>query len=226
MGAQSTNPFRNMMNQLVMEKGRQGQQMPGFMQIDPNQAQLTDVMRMMDQTWADSRVMEQKQREMMMANAMHMEQAYAQSRMAEEEMMMRHVAMNAEWQGAMELQMANDWRSDFIQNEVMQSKAHMLEGAFTEAEQKVNAKEQVDTENTENLMSLMQSDPDPRFQNSKFLKFLHSVKTGEFELDEKNNELKVHPEKHVPMQSALNGMEDAFRHAEARETEMSESRLR
>jgi hypothetical protein len=56
MGAQSTNPFRNLMNQMVMEQGRQRQNMPGFINVDPNQAQLNDVMQMMDKTWMDSKV--------------------------------------------------------------------------------------------------------------------------------------------------------------------------
>lgn len=224
MGGQSTNPFRNMMNQLVMDQGKQRQQMPGFMQIDPNQAQLNDVMNMMDQSWSGSQMMELQQRQMMAANAMRMEQAFVESRMHEEEMMRQHAAMNTQWQGAMEMQAARDWQSDFIQNDVMQSKAHLLEGAFTEAEAKINAQDHIEAESTENLMALMQNDPDPRFQNSKFLQFLHKVKTGEYELDSQANELKVHPDKHVPIHAQVDQMHEAFRHAGVQEEEISESR--
>lgn len=52
--SQSSNPFKNFINQLVQDPGRQRQMMPGFMNIDPSQAQLNDVMAMMDQTWSES----------------------------------------------------------------------------------------------------------------------------------------------------------------------------
>ena len=51
---QSSNPFKNFINQLVQEPGKRGQIMPGFINMDPNQAQLNDIMNMMDQTWSDS----------------------------------------------------------------------------------------------------------------------------------------------------------------------------
>jgi peroxin-5 len=225
MGAQSTNPFRNMMNQLVMDQGRQRQQMPGFMQVDPNQAQLNDVMKMMDNSWQDSKMLEHQQREMMAHNAMRMEHAFAESRMVEEDMKRQHAAMQGQWQEAIELQTAKEWQRDFIHNDVLKNKADMLEGAFSEAESKVNTQDHIETENTENLMALMQNDPDPRFQNSKFLELLHKVKTGEYELDSKANELKVHPEKHVPMRAQVDQMQGAFKHAGMQEEEMTESSI-
>lgn len=195
------------------------------MQIDPGQAQLNDVMKMMDQTWAESKMAAHQQHEAMMANAMLMEQAFIDSKMAEADAMRNMAMMKEHWQAAHELQMAHDWRADFIQNEVLESKAQMLEGAFTDAQNKVKAQTQEDLENTNNLMALMENDPDPRFQNSKFLDFLHKVKTGEYELDTTANELKVHPEKHIERENKFNLMNEAFKHAAAQEEEISESKL-
>jgi hypothetical protein len=232
MGPQSTNPFRNMMNQLVMEQGRQRQQMPGFMQVDPNVAQLNDVMQMMDKTWGDSRLRllgTAIAHEQMMRERVMMEQAFVESKLMEEEALRRHEVMNHQWKAEMEMQMAQAWGSDFIQNEVLDSKREVLEGAFAQAEQKVNAEVAEGMESTGNLMSLMMNDPDPRFRTSKFLGFLHKVKTGEYELDTASNQLVEHPEKHVEMQIPTDQFDLAY-HAAAtadnqREEEISESRF-
>lgn len=49
---------------------------------------------------------------------------------------------------------------------------------------------QVETMNASNAMAqTMSQNPDPKWQNSEFLKFMHKVGTGELELDEEKNEV-------------------------------------
>ena len=227
MGAQSTNPFRNLMNQMVMEQGRQRQNMPGFINVDPNQAQLNDVMQMMDKTWMDSNFCWSGKtiaHEQMMRERVMMEQAFVESKLMEEEALKRHQVMNQQWKAEMEMQMAQAWGSDFIQNEVLDSKKQLLEGAYTQAEEVVKAEDAEAMENTGNLMNMMMNDPDPRFRSSQFLQFLHKVKTGEYELDSKNNTLIEHPEKHMEMQLPTSQFDLAYHQAVTQEQEISESR--
>lgn len=218
------------MNQLVMEPGRQRQHMPGFIQVDPNQTHLNDVMQMMDKTWADSNLGLLGQtiaHQQLLREQAIMEQAFVESKLMEDEALRRQHLMNQQWKSEMEMQMAQAWGSDFIQNEVLESKRQLLEGAYTQAEQKVNEEMSKEMESTGNLMNLMMNDPDPRFRTSKFLQFLHKVKTGEYELDAEKNQLIEHPEKHVEMQLPTDQFDLAFHKAAMqdaeREEEMSES---
>ena len=117
-----------------------------------------------------------------------------ESKMMEHEMAKRQVMMEAQWRHEMEAQMARDWRSDFIQNEVLESRKKELNAAFEQAQTEEQRKDAEGQHATGELINMMMNDPDPKFQNSKFLDFLKRVKTGEVELKE-DNTMVLHPEK-------------------------------
>jgi hypothetical protein len=52
--SQSNNPFTQFLNKLVTDPARQRQMVPGLINVDPSQAQLGEVMKMMESTWDDS----------------------------------------------------------------------------------------------------------------------------------------------------------------------------
>jgi peroxin-5 len=233
---QSSNPFKNFVNQLVMDPARQRQQMPGFMNIDPTTAQLNDVMKMMDKTWGESEKLAMQNAFIEHQKMAMMEQAFIEGKLHEEAMMQHHLAMEQQWKAQMEHEMMKDWSKEFIQNDVLAAREKVFNEAFDQAKQEVESKEKNNQEATGGLISLMMNDPDPKFQNSKFLDFLKKVNTGEFEVRE-DNTLIHHPEKakvelkadiettmnaafaqsvkkEEEMGDKITGMETAFRQAE------------
>lgn len=112
----------------------------------------------------------------------------------QQEAMAKEMLMGQQYQQALEGQMAHDWNQDFVQNELLRSKEGMMDEAFQKAQESVEKEAEVGKEATDGLISLMMSDPDPKFKNSKFLDFLKQVNTGHYEITD-SNELIVHPEK-------------------------------
>lgn len=194
VGGQSMNPATNFLNQLVMGKQQQMTAMPGLRHVDPAQQQIADTMAMFNTAWGDSKTQTMNMDAMAQAKMAHMEQAFIQARMAEEDMMRRHLIMEEQWRAQAEAQMALDWKGDFVQNELLESKAAMMDSAFQEAQKQVEAQQADGQRETNGMISMMESDPDPRFKQSKFLQFLKKVNTGEYELTN-DNKLVVHPEK-------------------------------
>jgi predicted lactoylglutathione lyase len=112
----------------------------------------------------------------------------------QQEAIAKEMLMNQHYQQAVEGQMAHEWNQDFVQNELLRSKEGMMDEAFEKAKEAVEKENEVGKEATDGLISLMMSDPDPKFKNSKFLDFLKQVNTGHYEITD-SNELIVHPEK-------------------------------
>lgn len=132
---------------------------------------------------------------MMANNNPMMEKAFIESKMMEQEMMHRQAMMNQQWDSQMEMEMANQWRANFIENEVLNSRENMMNKAFDEAKEEIELSKAAESkEATGGLISLMMTDPDPKFQNSKFLQFIKKVDRGEYEITD-DNKLIVHPEK-------------------------------
>ena len=151
-----------------------------------------------------------------------MEQAFVESKMMEQEMMHKQALMNDQWQQHAEMEMAAGWRTDFLQNEVLNSREETLNKAFDQANDQVLKREIEDKQATSGLIAMMMTDPEPKFQNSKFLDFLKKVETGEFEITG-DNQLVVHPEKAQP-QTAFDKsdlLNAAFDQAKAQEIKQS-----
>jgi peroxin-5 len=228
--SQSSNPFKNFINQLVQDPGRQRQLRPGFATLDPSQAQLNDVMALMDQTWTESTLHSPGQRleyEQRVRESMLMEQAFVESQMAEQELMHRQALMHQQWQQHADAETAAGWRTDFMQHEVLDSREGALNTAFQQASEEVHRREVEDKEATSGLISIMMTDPEPKFQNSKFLDFLKRVETGEFEITN-DNRLLVHPEKAKPDVAADKShlLHSAFDQARAQELHEAKSTTR
>lgn len=194
VGGQSMNPATNFLNQLVMGKQQQMVAMPGLRHVDPSQQQIADTMAMFNTSWADSKAHTMNMDAMAHAKMAQMQGAFMEARMVEEEMMRRQLIMDEQWKAQVEAQMAMDWKGDFIQNELLQSKAAMMDGAFQEAQRQIEQQDTSGQSETIGMIGMMESDPDPRFKQSKFLQFLKKVNTGEYELTT-DNKLVVHPEK-------------------------------
>lgn len=92
--------------------------------------------------------------------------------------------MATEWEN----EKAKEWANNFAQIEAEKSYA----SAFDEEKAKL-AEEEQGKEAVNGMMQVMMMDPDPKFQNSKFLSFLKKINTGEYEI--KEGELVEHPEK-------------------------------
>lgn len=160
----------------------------------------------------------------MLHNNAALEQAFMESKMAEQQMMHQHMAMESAWRQEHEAQMAQNWGQDFISNEVLNAKEGMMNQAFDQAKQKVEQQEQSGKEATGGLISMMMSDPDPKFKNSKFLDFLKRVHTGEYEIKDDNTMLH-HPEK-AGQADQITGdatMEAAFNQASTTESKTNAS---
>jgi hypothetical protein len=54
-----------------------------------------------------------------------------------------------------------------------------MENAFENAELTYDQEQKNILNSSESMMNVMMSDPDPRFQNSKFIHFLKRIKNGE-----------------------------------------------
>ena len=195
--SQSSNPFKNFINQLVQDPGRQRQMRPGFATLDPSQPQLNELMAMMDQSWTESTRGSPGQRfehEQRVRESLMMEQAFAESQFAEQALLQRQALMQQQWQQHEEAETGASWRADFLQNEALDSREGALNAAFEQAGEVVRRRDVEDREATSGLISMMMTDPEPKFQNSKFLDFLKRVQAGELEITE-DNKLLVHPEK-------------------------------
>lgn len=54
-----------------------------------------------------------------------------------------------------------------------------MEEAFSNAEVSYDQEQKNILNSSENMLSVMMNDPDPRFQNSQFIHFLKRIKQGE-----------------------------------------------
>ena len=110
-----------------MGKGHAQNQMPQFVNQDPNQVSLDDIMMNMNSAWSDSinkfLILGQKiaQAQIIKENLM-LQNIWRQEKLKEEEMMRRQLQFEQQWRKELEMQAANDWKNDFIENEVLNHK--------------------------------------------------------------------------------------------------------
>ena len=153
-----------------------------------------------------------------------MQQAFLESKMMEQEMMHKQALMTEHWNQEMEKETGASWRADFLQNEVLDSREATMNAAFEKAGDQVLQEQAENLQATSGLISIMMNDPEPKFQNSKFLEFLKRVECGQYEITH-DNQLLVHPEK-APAELAAGKthlLNAAFDQAKAQEQKASQS---
>lgn len=150
----------------------------------------------------------QKDREMLEAQRMMHEMAFNEAKLHEAEiaamergkMEEMHRVMQTEWEN----EKSKEWASNYAQIEAEKSYASVFDEEKAKLAEEEHGKEAVNE-----MMQVMMMDPDPKFQNSKFLSFLKKINTGEYEI--KEGELVEHPERAM----AENIYEQAFEEAKA-----------
>lgn len=189
----TNNPFKNLMNSLITTP----QQLGNFGQIQPNQ-NMDAMMQQLDTMWGADQVKYNQEYQMQMVQMQALWQAdqLKQQEMLHHQEIMRQQAMKQQQQQGFNNNSAmmqqpvfmpmRNWSAEYLPT----NSTHVTVQK-EEIEQVEQAEPQEDhhAANSE-LIELMMSDPDPRFQQSEFLSFLKKVQTGEYEI--RDNQLIEH----------------------------------
>ena len=143
--------------------------------------------RMMQEQWHAEQM---KMEEMRRIADFEQRRAWEDSQMMvarrEQEQLAAERQMGDHWANAEIQYEAKNWKNDFVDEEYKGLEGE-LEAAFKDAEGLVNQNKEegeIVKESANHMINVMQSDPDPRFQNSRLLHFLKKLETGEYEIKE------------------------------------------
>jgi len=199
------NPIQNFVNQVFFGQGATKQKMEGFYANEEGPKQMPHPEHW-DKAWAET----EKQFDAMHINPqpMHMnpqemnqmfhEAWHAEQRDIIEREKIREFEARKAWEEAQVMaekkeiqEMANQWMNAYYDPEE-QGLAEEFDKAWASGEEEVRKMENkleqdVIKDAASDMVRVMMADPDPKFQNSKFLQFLKKLETGEYKIQ--GNEL-------------------------------------
>jgi len=117
------NPMQGLMNQMVIGNTQAGVHRGNFHQTDGNSQSLNAVMKSMDAAWSESQQLQQQE---MIRQQMMMQAAWQESQAHEAEMIHKQMAMQQQWENEMVNVKADNWKDDFIENEVLNAREAQL----------------------------------------------------------------------------------------------------